>query len=169
MPLFTATDLPRLAKCFEAVRELLKKRQIDDIKLSACAFQLLQEAARQHPRRRLPEALSNALLYIANHYCDKHLTRERIAVAVGVSTATLQRMFRQYNQGSIARYITLMRLQKAAHLLRNSALSVAVIAEKCGYSYAYYLAREFKKVYHCPPLMYRKMPAAPAEKIISPV
>jgi AraC-like DNA-binding protein len=39
--------------------------------------------------------------------------------------------------------------------LRNSDMSIGEIADYCGFSYANYFIRVFKKHYNCTPLEYR--------------
>ena len=153
---FYAADASRLKKCFEDICSLLKKRKPDDAMLSAMAFCLLQEASFQQPRSMEPLALSQALLYVENHFCERELDRERIAAAAGVSISTLQRLFKKYKHCPAAEYITSLRMQKARHLLEYTHESVASIAEKCGYSYSYYFAREFRKSFGCTPKEYRQ-------------
>lgn len=153
---FYAENPPRLRKCFEDICALLKKRTPDDVMLSAMAFCLLQEASFQQPKSSEPPALSQALLYVENHFCERELDRERIAAAAGVSISTLQRLFKKYKHCPAAEYITSLRMQKACHLLEYSRESIGSIAEKCGYSYSYYFAREFRKSFGCTPKEYRK-------------
>ncbi len=153
---FYAADVPRLRKCFEDICSLLKKRQPDDVMLSAMAFRLLQEASFQQPRSTVPPTLSQALLYMENHFCEQDFDRERIAIAAGVSVSTLQRLFRKYQHCSAAEYITVLRMQKACHLLEYTRESIGSIAEKCGYSYSYYFARKFRKRFGCTPKEYRR-------------
>ncbi|MBR7143860.1 MAG: helix-turn-helix transcriptional regulator [Lentisphaeria bacterium] len=153
---FYSVDAPRLRKCFEDICQLLKKRKGDEALLSAMAFRLLQEGSFQQPRCAVPQELNQALLYVENHFCERELDRERIAVAAGVGISTLQRLFKVHQHCSIGEYISSLRMQKACHLLEYTGESISLIAEKCGFNYGYYFARVFKKTFGCTPAEYRK-------------
>ncbi len=146
----------RIQHCFENVRKFMRKRQQNDAVLSGLCLQLLLEAAWQQPQHnRQPEALAAARLYVENHFHESSLHREQIAMAAGVSIATLQRLFKKYLQTSVGGYITERRLQQGEHYLSETTNTVAQIAEKCGYRYSYHFAREFKRKRGLTPLEYR--------------
>ncbi len=147
-PAFTAPFPARLKKCFEDLRDILSPpKKTDDILASAMAVRLFLEAARQFPHKSVPPPLGLALSYIDNHFCEPTLNRERVAAAACVSVSTLGRLFRAHLDTTIQERIASLRMAKAEHMLQFSDEPVARIAESCGYSYAYYFAREFRK--HC--------------------
>ncbi len=156
LPTFAATSPGRLKKCFEDLRDLLAPDgRPDDTLAGAMAFRLLVEAAGQLPRTAAPLALVRAQAYIDNHFCEKNLDRERIAAAAGVSVSTLGRLLRRNRNTTIQAQVTKLRLEKACHMLRFSDAPIREIANGCGYAYAYYFAREFKKYFGLSPHEYR--------------
>lgn len=157
LPMFVSPAPERLRKCFEDVRDALSKdAKPDDTLVSGMAFRLFMEAARQFPRSPVPAPLTMSLRYIDNHFCEPGLNRERVAMASGVSVSTLGKLFRVHLKTTIQEQIATLRMAKVKHMLSFSVEPVSVIAESCGFSYSYYLAREFRKRFGIPPLQYRE-------------
>lgn len=157
LPLFQAAAPERLRRCFEDVRDALSAEpKPDDTLIGGMAFRLFMEAARQLPRSPVPAPLTMALRYIDNHFCEPGLDRERVALASGVSVSTLGKLFRMHLKTTIQAHIASLRMAKAKRMLSFSDEPVSAVAERCGFSYAYYLAREFKKCFGETPLKYRE-------------
>ena len=66
------------------------------------------------------------------------------------------RRFKDVNGVSPSRYLADAKLTRAVELLRCSDMSVAAIAEECGYSDAAYFCRVFNAKYHISPGKWRK-------------
>ena len=81
---------------------------------------------------------------------------EQICQVTGVSRSTLDKLFLQHLGRTVAEEITRVHLQRAKDLLRNSDMSLAEIAESCGFSSATYLCRFFKRSTGQTPVAYRK-------------
>ena len=157
LPMFLSPAPERLRKCFEDVRDALSDgAKPDDTLVVGMAFRLFMEAARQFPRSPVPAPLTMALRYIDNHFCESGLNRERVALASGVSISTLGKLFRVHLKTTIQEHIASLRMAKAKRMLSFSGEPVSVVAENCGFSYSYYLAREFKKRFGETPLNYRQ-------------
>lgn len=78
-----------------------------------------------------------------------------LADAAGVSAGHLARIFRRrFGTGPVAA-VDLIRLARAATLLRHSNLSVAAVAEACGYANPFHFSRRFRGVYGSSPRSYR--------------
>lgn len=78
-----------------------------------------------------------------------------MADAAGISAGHLARIFRQrFGTGPVAA-LELIRLARAATLLRRSNLSVAAVANACGYSNAFHFSRRFHVIYGASPRSYR--------------
>ena len=150
-------DPLKLQKCFENIRDELMKKNADDSRIGAAAYRLLHEAMIQLPENPLPEPLTLARNFIDNHFQDVHLmTREQIAKAACVSVSTLSSLFREYLDSTIWQTICSKRMESVKQLLTYSNKSIGEISQECGFSYPYYLAREFKKQFGMTPLEYRK-------------
>ena len=80
-----------------------------------------------------------------------------------------------YGTGPVAAF-ELLRLARAATLLTRSNLSVAAVAEDCGFANPYHFSPRFHRTYGQPPGRYRRAatrleptePLAPREGRVSP-
>lgn len=75
--------------------------------------------------------IQKAMTYIQSHYAED-LTREDVADAVFLSSAYFSRFFKQKTGLNFIDYLTTIRMQKAAELLK-SHMKVGDIAKKVGY------------------------------------
>ncbi|MFD2082127.1 AraC-like ligand binding domain-containing protein [Actinopolymorpha cephalotaxi] len=83
------------------------------------------------------------------------LSLGELAAATGVSPGHLSRLFRaEYSVGPVAA-MELVRLARAATLLQRSNLTVAAVANACGFSSPFHFSRRFRTVYGIPPRTYR--------------
>ena len=157
LPAFHAANPPRLQKCFENIRKEITSSEADDSKIGGAAYTLLHEAMKQLPGNPLPQPLLIALNYIDNHFQEVHLSREEIAAAARVSVSTLAALFRKHLQTTIWHTIEQKRMDNVRQLLTFSNKSISEIASACGFSYAYYLTREFRRRYNMTPSVYRQV------------
>lgn len=79
-----------------------------------------------------------------------------LAERSSVSAEHLSRQFKKEVGQTLSAYITTLRTQKAADLLKTSALSIAEIAMYVGYSDNNYFVKVFKKQYGVTPSTYRQ-------------
>jgi AraC family transcriptional regulator len=79
-----------------------------------------------------------------------------LAAGACISAGYLSRLFRRhYGTGPVAAF-ELLRLARAATLLTRSNLSVAAVAEDCGFVNPYHFSRRFHRNYGQPPGRYRR-------------
>jgi len=116
---------------------------------------LLERAARSHvpapPRSWLDEVM-NCLERqgFAPDYAG-------VADAMGLSESALRRRFKRESGGlAIHEFVVLNRLGKAKTLLEDTNLTLAEIAEACGYSSEAFFARQFRTYASMPPGEYRR-------------
>lgn len=86
---------------------------------------------------------------------SSNLTVEEIAGRLNVSRSYLSALFKEETTISVMQYITLMRMNRAEHLLRNTSMRVGEIAEAVGYHDASYFGLQFKKLYGMSPAQFR--------------
>lgn len=98
--------------------------------------------------------IKNAVDIINREY-DKDITQEEIARRLHISKGYLSALFKTETSISMVQYITLLRMNKAEHLLRNSTVRISDIAEAVGYHDASYFSVQFKKLYGKSPAEYR--------------
>ncbi len=75
----------------------------------------------------------SAISYCLENFKSPQLNVSDVALAIGVSRATLCRLFTE-RYGGVKNYINQLRVDYARYLLQNTALSIAQIAEKSGFS-----------------------------------
>lgn len=82
-----------------------------------------------------------------------------IADKMAVSVSQLNRKIKGITGHSTISYILQVKLGKAKKMLQNSSISVAEVADTCGFYDANYFSRVFKKEFGISPSQYQKMPA----------
>jgi LacI family transcriptional regulator len=112
-------------------------------------------AAYQVPPRRIVERRSTDTVTAAHPAVveaarlirsSAGISVEQICEAIGVSRATLDKLFLAHLGRSIAGEMTRVRLQRCQSLLGNTDLSLSAIARQCGYSSATYFCRFFRRL-----------------------
>jgi AraC-like DNA-binding protein len=107
-----------------------------------------------------------AVIKSLTHWIDSNLYRPITVLDVarksGYSLAYIQRNFRQECGISIGLYIRSRKLEKAAHMLRHTQLSVSDIFTMLGYEEPSTFSRAFSNQYGLSPTKYREM----AKKVI---
>lgn len=81
-----------------------------------------------------------------------------LAFEFNLSPSYLQRLFKHQTGVCMGEWINEQRLQRAAHLLANSYLSVKEIAHNVGYEHASSFIRAFERRFTQAPARYRKQP-----------
>src|SRR5581483_726770 len=87
---------------------------------------------------------------------DEQLNLEMLATELGVSPSYLSRSFHRKVGERIVEHINRLRLENAADTLRQTRVSVKVIAAGCGYRDAGYFGRLFRQATGCSPQEYRR-------------
>lgn len=78
------------------------------------------------------------------------------ARAMGVSESHLRSEFRRQTGLKVGHYIRDMRLNRAAAMLVDTALSVGEVSARCGFESPFTFSRTFRRVIGMPPLAYRR-------------
>lgn len=79
-----------------------------------------------------------------------------LAAALHVSEAHLQRIFRQDTGFYLGQWLREQRLERSAHLLVSTSLSVKQIAHSVGYEHTSSFTRAFERQFSQPPAHLRK-------------
>jgi AraC-like DNA-binding protein len=122
------------------------------------AYASAQTAVTAQPPLQLPEAVDRALEIIRSHSDQEGPPTLRLgdlAGAVRTSPENLCRLFKRSLELSPLEYAKLVRLNKAAWLMRNTTRGLKAIAMATGFYDAYHLSRSFKQVYGLPPKAFR--------------
>ncbi|MDR7277048.1 AraC family transcriptional regulator [Catenuloplanes atrovinosus] len=102
-----------------------------------------------------PRELARVVDYMHERIADT-IQLDELAGLVNISKFHFLRMFTRATGLTPHRYLTRLRLQRAAGLLRNSGLSVQRIAMACGYTSASRFAAAFRRQYGVSPAGYRR-------------
>ena len=96
-----------------------------------------------------------AIRYLTERLNVSHTLRS-ISSALGTNRNTLCKEFKVETGTSVKQWLNEMRLQKAAHLLYSTNLSIIEISFEVGYQDPANFATAFKKYHKCTPRKYRK-------------
>ena len=83
--------------------------------------------------------------YLEEHYREP-VTVASVAAHMGLHPTYCGAIFRQETGRTILQTVNLMRINRAAELLRHGGMKVSEAAAACGYSDLYYFSRVFKKL-----------------------
>jgi len=104
-----------------------------------------------------PEGIS--ILYHATQYMNEHFSEgisvKEIADFCHVSSRHLNRVFQQYYHISVSHHLQMLRLFKAAELLRQTELPIQEIAHACAFQDASYFTRCFRSKFDTTPHAFR--------------
>ncbi|MEF3304698.1 AraC family transcriptional regulator [Paenibacillus sp. GYB003] len=121
---------------------------------------LLQEAfGRMRELREAKTAhqtLQNVKAYIEERYGDPDLSLAQVSEEFGYNASYFSRAFKETFGVKLIDYVTRIRVDKAAELLRETSVSIQEIAERVGYTNALSFIRAFKKLTGTTPGHYRK-------------
>ncbi len=98
-----------------------------------------------------------AVEFIKLHYSE-HIDVEDIASAVHVSSRYMYKLFMRELGRSPKQILTEHRINRAAHLLTTTEISIKEIAHRVGYSEQGQLSKVFRQVYGVSPYAYRTKP-----------
>ncbi len=103
----------------------------------------------------LDTKLKLAMGLIEDRYHDPHLSLERIAERLALSVWQLSRLFKKAGVG-FRDHLRVVRMKRAAELLRDPGMSVKEVAAAVGYGNVSQFDRHFKKTYGRRPQDYRR-------------
>ena len=92
--------------------------------------------------------------HITRHYADK-LTVGDAATLVHMSEPQLMKTFKKVAGMTLVAYLNHVRLANGARLLKETALSIAEIANEVGFADQSYFDKQFKRAFGCPPKTFR--------------
>ncbi|HIY56880.1 MAG TPA: AraC family transcriptional regulator [Candidatus Tetragenococcus pullicola] len=136
--------------------------QVSLTNLSFCASQLLRLILSEIYLLKDADTADTQNTYLVKciKYMDDHisddLTLKEIATYLDISPSYLSTLFKRYLNKSPIDYFIEMRIEQACKYLKLSDLKIYEVAEKVGYTDAYYFSRIFKKVTGSSPKNYRK-------------
>ena len=172
-PRVVRTDSPQASDLYDGLAALLTvyfdRQAATPLRAAGCKAMLLpvlHRLARAFPadtatierfRRKQESArrLAPVLEWVRAHLTEK-MTLEQAARRVSLSVPRFTRLFRESSGISFVHYVNHARLQHAAALLRETAMTVAEIAQHSGFSDQSYLDRLFRRAFEVSPTSYRR-------------
>lgn len=97
------------------------------------------------PIRYMPQSYTDSLKQFVDANIHLPITREMAADHVGISPGYLSHIISKELGCSFSEYVTAQKVDKAKELLTSSSLSIAMVAENCGYDNPKYFSTLFKK------------------------
>lgn len=145
-------DIVTLMKMMRADRNTASPSQLQGYAL--VLFNKVLPMLRLAPRSASTDTLQVILRYISEHYREP-ITRKGIAKAVGYSESHISHLFTEVLNVSLTDYITVLRMDEARQLLRDTDLPISRIAMMLGFSSIRSFNRFFAKEMNKTPTVYR--------------
>ena len=108
------------------------------------------------------EQLKPALEYIESHY-GQNITLDELARLTVLSAKYFCRYFKTIVHRSPIDYLNYYRIECASYFLISSDMTIAEIAQHCGYNDSSFFIKQFKKYKGTTPKQYRLHPVLPEE------
>ena len=100
--------------------------------------------------------LNKIINYIDSHYTENDLSLELLADKVDISVSYISAILKKEQNTTFVKYLTQLRMEKAKEYLKNPNMKIVDIAERVGFSEAYYFSHSFKKYQGVSPKEYRE-------------
>ncbi len=131
----------------------------DNLVNRVCEQQLTDRVRNPHDRQRLPlrarlgvqNSKVLSIIELMENNLSEPLSLLEIADDAGLSRRQIERLFRQEMGRSPARYYLEIRLDRARHLLVQSAMPVVEVAVACGFVSASHFSKCYREVYNRSP------------------
>ncbi len=104
---------------------------------------------------RTPDFIDEVQQYVDSRIGEGDVDLADLAARFGVTRATFTRKVKQHTGLTSAAYITSRRIRKACELLQTTDMTVAQVAEACGYSDTAYFIMVFRKSMNKTPKQYK--------------
>lgn len=147
---------PLTAQYAEMTAEILAREGegiVSDTLFSALALLVCEKAVRRGAGAR--DAVAEAVFFMNVKYAER-ITVADVAEMLGYSQRHLTRLFTKYRGVSPMKYLCELRLNRAATLLAEDALSVTEIAESVGFCDSSTFTKRFRERYGMTPTEYRR-------------
>jgi len=113
-------------------------------------------AALAERKQQFDHEFSERIVTFVNQNITHQLSLAYVADHVGVSPTYLSKIFKGLTGSNFNEYVTALRLEKAAQLLRERKLSVQEISLRVGYQSTHHFIRLFKEKHGMTPKQYQK-------------
>lgn len=118
--------------------------------------QIIQATVSSAEQRILPDTLRYIMEETDKRFTDKRLSLKTFSRELYVNDSYLSRQFKRYFSTTFVRFLTMKRLAKSKELLLYTRLSLAEIAELCGFDTSSYFIKVFTKYEATTPSKFRR-------------
>ena len=141
---------------FNGMVSITDFRSLDELEdwLLGCTLRLWERLNRQRTDSAW-KTVERAKRFIAQHYAEKELSVETLCAHLHLSPAYFSTLFKRETQKSFTAYVTELRMEHAARLLRETDDKTYLIAERTGYTDPNYFSFVFKRHFGLPPSKFR--------------
>lgn len=137
------------------VRLLLQQRRMLRDKYADSAPVVDEADGQAETTDRTPDFIDEVQQYVDSRIGEGDVDLADLAARFGVTRATFTRKVKQHTGLTSAAYITSRRIRKACELLQTADMTVAQVAEACGYSDTAYFIMVFRKSMNKTPKQYK--------------
>lgn len=116
-------------------------------------FLVVSDTDKQYSRNQ--EAVLRAIEFIRKNYHDKDISLQRVSGEVALSHYYFSHIFKDEIKITFIEYLTKVRIEASAKLLKNRNLNVNQIAYAVGYQDPNYFSKVFKRCMKTSPIEYR--------------
>ncbi len=117
-------------------------------------FLVISDSDKQYSRNQ--EAVINAIEYIKKNYHNKDISLQKVSSEVSLSHYYFSHIFKDEFKITFIEYLTKVRMEAAAKLLKNRKLNVNQVAYAVGYQDPNYFSKVFKRYMKTSPIEYRE-------------
>ncbi len=139
------------------IKNLLKDSYILKQKFQKDPSLTHKEITFSNPDEKL---LSNIIETVQKHMGDPDFDVDQFAKEIGLSKSTLYRKMKSITGLPINEFVQILRLKRAAELLKDTEMTISEIAFKIGFNDPYYFSRAFKKNFNLSPKKFREQSVA---------
>lgn len=155
-------NAPQIRDCFISAANVFRQKKIGYMaELMSLVYRIIALVQSAQKNVYLPLAtyarLEPAVNYIAANYMDPDLRVSGLAQLCNVSERYFSQLFLACYGTSPKKYILNRRIELARTLLSTGIMPVKQIAERCGFTNAYYFSRIFREIVMLSPSEYRRI------------
>ncbi len=155
----------RMPELYGKVYGISQASEVEDYVASVSSIQQFRDMLKalfqalnaiEDTNSRFAQVVRDAKIFIAQHIHEPELGLKEIAAQVNFSAAYLNVVFRSETEMTVKQYLIDCRLREAKRLLKDPAVRISEIAQRCGYSNPNYFAKAFKESTGMTPGEYRE-------------
>lgn len=117
---------------------------------------MLRALAHDESHCKEPKIIMQLRMFVDNRLGDAQLSVRDLAQQVGCTPDYLSRLFFQTTGEHLMKFINRLRMERAAHLLRETELTAKEVAWACGFSTQSYFIRMFQTYFNMTPKVWRR-------------